>query len=43
VDWSDQPFDPFFNINRPGDLDLAQEMMEQWNGTAGGGKRTDHA
>lgn len=43
VDWSDQPFDPFFNINRPGDLDLAQEMMEQWSGTAGGGKRTDHA
>jgi molybdopterin-guanine dinucleotide biosynthesis protein A len=43
VEWPDQPFDPFFNINRPGDLDLAQQMMEQWNGAAGGGKRTDHA
>ena len=26
VEWSDEPFDPFFNINRPEDLVLAEKM-----------------
>jgi molybdopterin-guanine dinucleotide biosynthesis protein A len=27
VDWPDQPFDPFFNANRPDDLERAQELL----------------
>jgi molybdenum cofactor guanylyltransferase len=28
VEFSDQPFDPFFNINRPGDLERAEEILK---------------
>jgi molybdenum cofactor guanylyltransferase len=28
VEFSDQPFDPFFNINKPGDLERAEEILK---------------
>jgi len=39
--WPDQPVDPFFNLNRPEDLDSAGGMMEQWMAQAGRGRLDD--
>lgn len=38
VAWPDQPVDPFFNLNRPEDMDSAGGMMEQWLDQAGRGR-----
>jgi molybdopterin-guanine dinucleotide biosynthesis protein A len=34
VPFADQPFDPFFNANRPDDLDRAAALLEKATGTA---------
>lgn len=30
VDWADEPFDPFFNANRPEDLERARELLARF-------------
>ena len=32
VDWPTEPVDPFFNVNRPDDLDVAETLLTNTKG-----------